>query len=516
MHIVTECRMGTWCFVLLLILVSSPSIAKESYYGEVEGGVEIRIEDDAAGVIYLQVLSVDRQGHSQSLLQPLRMEAIAERGHAYEAVGFSHGVSVPVRLSLEGDGATLKWMQPAQLKLANGTSVQIAGNHRLLSVADRRAAAERYFELADQGLNEAYRELRSRLTIEDFTELRNNQRRWLKYRDHYIADDDDTAVNGPGSIPFMQVKTMRTLQRTAFLQAFKKPLSGGNISGRYSDGIDWELRLNEMSLSGRHLFFILNYRVHEPQGPEWPEPILISGCASPTGNGQSWTITGKGNNIDPERDADSALLLEPADDGESVVISRSAQSPSNTRLYRIAELTPAEEPMRKILLRMPARVFDNTTEGLSEEDKTQLLLRGASGLFQLLELGINFVQVRYPGGEVDLRRFPGADGGAVIAVATANGRARSFEMWLLSAATDNPVPWSQKLALPQLRGADFFSQSKVTANIAEGLWDFSLRKDLAEIHVAWIGPADRLEADFAVDLIWDGYGFGVGRSARIE
>lgn len=516
MHIVPVCRMRTWRFILLLVLVSNPLSAAESYFGEVDAGILLRVEDDASGIIYLQVSSVDRQGHSQTLLPPLYMKPIAENGHTYEAVGFVHGESVPIRLSVAGDGATLKWLQPAQIKLANGSPVQIAGNHRQLSEGDRQAAAERHFKLADQRLNDAYRQLRSRLSTEDFTELQGNQRRWLKFRDHFIADDDDTAVNGPGSVPYMQVQTMRTLERTAFLQAVQMPLSSGHICGRYSDGIDWELRLCEVPLSGHHLFFFLKYRNHDLQRRDWPEPTWVAGCATPTGNGHSWTITSKGNNIDTEKAAEGALLLLLSDDRKSVMVSRAVHPPFNTRLYRIAELTPAEEPMRTILLRMPASIFDNTTEGLSENDRAQLLLTGAAGPFQLQEPGMDFVQVLYSEGEVALRRFPRADGGAVIAVATTNGRARSFELWLRSTEKEIPVLWPPKLALPQLGMTDFFSEAQSMPTTAQGLLDFSLREDLAEIRVTWVGPSDGPQPDYAVDLIWDGYGFGAVRSAIME
>lgn len=491
-----------------------PEPALDRYYGAADRGFLLRIEDDEGRAVYLSVDEVDARGRSRSLLRPLRLEPAAGNDRILEAAGPDRGRPGTIRISFDRETAALIWLQPAQWKFADGTSAEIAGRYPLLSEADRRTAAERRFALADRELNEIYRRLREGMPAGAFAELRLNQTLWLKFRDHFIADGDDMSENGPGSIPFRQVQTARTLERTAFLQALEKPPAGdGGLGGRYSDGIDWLLILDEDSRAGDHLFFSLRYSPSQRRGPEWPLPVSVSGCGRRNEDGRSWSLAGKPvmeNAAEPE----GRLILRPSNDRRILTVTGAEPAPFNVTLYRTAEPAPAETPMRSILLRLPAAIFDETTEGLDEGGKAGLARTGTSGPFRLEEPAADFLRVRYPEGQVEIRRFPGADGGAAVAVATANLRARGFRLWQFSADGGAPRPWPLEQALPPLEGSDFYRKPKDAAAASRGLTEFRLFPNLAEILASWMPLADGPEADIDISLVWNGFGFDAIRTSR--
>lgn len=495
-------------------LSSGPTPTPDRYYGAADNGPLIRIEEDEGRALYLQVSFLDDHGRSRQLLRPLRLEPAAGDDKAYEEAGPARGSGVKVRVRFEKDDTALLWLQPPQLKAVDGASVAIAGRHLRLNEASRRAGAERHFALADKGLNGVYQRLRREMTPGDFAELRTNQLQWLKYRDRFIADGDDSEINGPGSIHFRQAQTARTLERTDFLLALERtPKDNPLLAGRYSDGIDWELRLGEDPRIEEHLFFTLQYSLSQRRGPEWPLPAVVSGRGSRNEDGRSWALSGKAVN-EISSDAVEALSLTPAADRQSLKISGSTPQPFSVRLRRVSDLSPAEEPMRAVLMRLPADVFDETTEGLSEAGKKELALSGASGPFRLEEPATDFLRILYREGQVELRRFQRTDGGAVIAVATANLRARGFGLWRISAADKTPQSWPLDQALPPLGASDFHQDPADAAAASRGLPEFSLRPNLAEIHADWTKLKDGPDPDIDIDLVWNGVGFDIVRSAR--
>ncbi len=507
--------------VLAAGLVPSPSPASDSglvpdrFYGAAENGLTLRIEEAEDRGVYLQVNHVDARGRSRQLLRPHRLEPSAGDDRILEAAGPGRdGAAQTIRISFDRDKASLRWLQPEQLKFADGTPATVAGRHPLVSEAARRTAAERHFALADKELNETYRRLGKEMPAGNFSELQINQRQWLKFRDHFIADGDDREINGPGSIPFLKVRTARTLDRTEFLQTFANSASGaGSLGGRYSDGIDWVIRLDENPRIEGCLIFSLQYSLSIRRGSEWPLPVVVSGRGLRNGDGRSWNLIGKPV-TENEAELENELILTPAADRRSLTVSGSKPAPFTVKLHRVAEPAPAESPMRVILLRLPAAIFDETTEGLSDEAKAGLAWTGTSGSFRLEEPAADFLRVLYPEGQVELRRFPRADGGAVIAVATANLRARSFVFWTISAAEEAPRPQPLEQALPPLQGSDFYRETKDAAVASRGLVEFRLFPNLAEIQAIWTRLHDGPEPDIEIALVWNGFGFEIERNPR--
>lgn len=487
----------------LLVLAAGPAAA-EQYYAAPEIGVELRLEADPdSDGYYLQTQYIDEQGRVRPLLQPLQLRRAVEG--VLEGEGWARGAPERVRLRLGPASDSLQWLSPSHLRKGDGRSLAIARSFAVLDPAARLSKAREQFAQADTALNQAYAELRGILAAEDFAEVRANQRRWLKFRDWFVADGDDAGINGPGTVPHLRLQTERTLDRVRFLKGLGQPRSEPQLSGRYSDGMDRELRIRLIPTVDRHAFFSLIAEIPALHDGGGMQPISVAGRASPDAQARSWTASGDGVSANPVVTGDSELLIEPALDFESIWLS-SATAPFFTdRLWFVGELQPATEPMREILLRLPASVFDHTTEGLSERSKTPLLLAGYYEPFTLTEAGLDYARLRYPDGQVDIRRYALANGNALIAIATRNVRALQFELWQLDRG-DAPARRVELVdQLPSFQRDDFYRDAH---DAGDGMVEYALSDQIDEITVDWREAMDERPPEFRFRLYWDGDGFG--------
>ncbi len=246
-------------------------------------------------------------------------------------------------------------------------------------------------------------------------------------------------------------------------------------------------------------------------GGDGLQPISIAGRASPDRQVRSWTAAEEGVSANPVVTADSELLIEPALDFESILLTSATAALFTDRLYFIGELQPATEPMREILLRLPASVFDHTTEGLSERGKTPLLLGGYYEPFTLSETGQDYARLSYPDGQVDIRRYTFANGSALIAIATRNVRALHFELWKLDKGDEPAIRVELSDYLPAFAGDDFYRHGRV---VPGGMLEFALSDQIEEITVDWRASMDDPEPDYQFHVYWDGKRFGRYRSER--
>ncbi len=502
-----------WIVVLAPTMFSLPLLAADRYYGVAEDGILMRLETADEPVGLLHVFIVDKSGRSRQLIPAQQLEPSGGSATTLQAIDSPTRHDERVIVSFDNDGGVLKWLQPSHLQDTNGSIVGIAGDHPLLADETRKAFAEKHFEAADHDLNECYNQLRRSMPAEEFAELRNNQRDWLKYRDHFVPDGDDWSANGPGSIPFLQSQTRRARERTAFLRALPIPASPPESSeGIYGDGIGWELRLGQVLPNDKQRFFILENRYRHSKKAEATLPILMLGRALPDAEG-NFRLLQEGADNRAQLPGGKQCKLLPAEDRRSLVLVDSSHPPHQVRLYRLHDLVPATAPMGDILSRLPAEIFDNTTDGLSAEEQMELVSKGAAGSFTLREQGVNSLCIGYRDGKVDLCRFPAVDGGAIVGVTTSNLRARTFQLWRLPLSHGIPKEWPLAQALPQLGAADFFPDPSSNA-AAAGLLDYVACPDSEEIAVSWVGPADSEDADVSIRLVWDGQSFSVFRSRR--
>ena len=115
--------------------------------------------------------------------------------------------------------------------------------------AGKSQTEKRKFAAADVDLNNAFQALRRKLPEDEFKELRDQQRKWLEYRD-YMAADQPRQMGFEGNDPkqsadYWEAMAGLTRSRTKFLRAaFDSTLPKG-ISGVYQDSYGGELKLEE-------------------------------------------------------------------------------------------------------------------------------------------------------------------------------------------------------------------------------------------------------------------------------
>jgi uncharacterized protein YecT (DUF1311 family) len=114
---------------------------------------------------------------------------------------------------------------------------------------ERLQKAKQNFAVADAALNKTFQALRRKLPAGKFQELRDQQRKWLEYRDYIAADQprqNDFRGNDPKqSDHYWDAMADLTEARTKFLQAsFDSTLPKG-ITGFYEDSYGGSLSLEE-------------------------------------------------------------------------------------------------------------------------------------------------------------------------------------------------------------------------------------------------------------------------------
>ena len=117
------------------------------------------------------------------------------------------------------------------------------------SETERLQKAKRDFTAADADLNKTFQALRKKLPADEFKELRDQQRKWLDYRDYMAADQprqNEYQGNDPKqSSYYWDAMADLTKARAEFLRAsFDSALPKG-ISGSYEDSYGGSLNLEE-------------------------------------------------------------------------------------------------------------------------------------------------------------------------------------------------------------------------------------------------------------------------------
>jgi uncharacterized protein YecT (DUF1311 family) len=494
-------QLGLGLAVLVILGSALHLWAADRFFGDDQGHIELRVEKDGERTIFLQAYRFNEHGEYMQLLHPVRLFNVAGHPETYrEEAGVLPQAEQPVMVRFDQRHASLQWLQPRRLAMPDGTLVELAGSHALLSEEVRLALAEARFRIADGRLNELYRLLRAGRAPEWFADLRHNQRRWLKQRDHFIADGDDYHLNGPGTTAFIREQTRRTRQRILFLEALAQPASAVSANGsRFGDGLGWELRLAPV-VDGRS-FFDLRGAHHHNNGDKLQLPPLLCGPAAREGN-DGWVLRGTGVGGKGSSGEHEPLTLIV--DGGGGLLYRIDDPSWSLRLYRLGELSPAQLPLPHLLLRLPPEAFDDATEGMNHAEKIALLERGESTFYRLEEQGADYLRVGYRDGAIDIRRYPGADGGAVLAVTISNVRARTFQLWRFSPQHETPRLWPLDQALPQPSRGDHSPHGETAIPEFLGRAEYFLFPEQEEIELMWADTADALPNVVSVRLLWDG------------
>lgn len=426
------------------------------------------------------------------------------------------GRELPYRARLGSDGRVLDWISPESVTLRNGSVHVLAGRYTRLDEPTRVASARASFDAVDRELNAVYRRLLAARPPELVSALRADQRRWLKYRDFTLFDGDDAEAVGPGTSAHLREQGRRTLARVRFLTSLLDPPRTDVGETLFSDGRSGTVAVRRI---GDALAFSAVVEVPRLNAPGAPGdvPCRLSGVARPSGP-LAWEAHPEAMAVSDKTWTPERLLLSLDGDGRLRIAAAGPQAGMLARVLAgeyapLRRLTPAEAPLRSLVQELPAQAFDDTTDGLQGAERQSLLVTGSGGSFRIGTETPDHLYLRYPGGHVRIARFPGADGGAVLAVEQANGRNLSVQLWRQTAAREPLVPWED--ALPAIPAGDFFASGADK----EGAWatakgrPVTLLDDSGALRQSLQAHEGGAEPDYAFVLAWDGFGFVAERTS---
>ena len=159
---------------------------------------------------------------------------------------------------------------------------------------------------------------------------------------------------------------------------------------------------------------------------------------------------------------------------------------------------------RELFTRLPVTLFENTPEGLSEEEKQELVDKGDSAFWLLeQETADRLVLLSRPFGEtrVLVRVFHGAPGQLVVMLGTSGVPVCALELWTLD-ETGGLVPM-QTPDDPDLK--TFFRPGTELPTEASPAVLFCARENGLEAHPLFWGPDGLVDfkPHFRVDYAWN-------------
>ena len=370
------------------------------YYGsKSRPQVEIEIEESDGGPACLILNLLDDNGIGTRATARLQRaddspKVVGELGLA--GTSRIQGRQFRYRVKLSSDRSTLKVSEPKSVLLLDGSKLELAGRYRDLSEEARYSVAKGTFEAVDKELNAVYRKLIATLVPAGLEKLRAEQRRWLKYRDFTIYGGDNANIVGPGTAPHFRQQGRRTIDRIEFLRALLvgSPRADAADNTFYSDGRGGSIAVRRVG--DTVLFVVLvpfpNLNSADASGVI---PFGLSGLAR-SASGDAW-LAEPGNlvatvgswTLEPLRltfDPANGLRVDAAGDSASAGLLARVVGGS---YHRLRALKPAEEPLRSLLLQLPEKAFEETTEGLSLEEKKSLVIHFDDGLDLRVSLWVN-------------------------------------------------------------------------------------------------------------------------------
>ncbi len=171
---------------------------------------------------------------------------------------------------------------------------------------------------------------------------------------------------------------------------------------------------------------------------------------------------------------------------------------------------------RTILASLPQSVFDNTTEGISQQEMDILIQNLESDNWSVTDSRSGQLTIECKHSNSTLRVYAYAlDTNAVLITHTVNERAISTETWVYNAGNQTVT---RKELLPVVSINDFYAEGDMvadpmsyTANVV-----VSVRDDGTLVYDVYTWMDESLEMKqnaFTITAVWNGNGFNVERSA---
>ena len=510
---------------------------------------EIRIHENVEGEgheVNIEVYRFDEAGLPEAIFDSGLTPPVSQKAGTREYRGRStlDGAPVSWAISLDSDNHLLRWIAPESVDLRDGETLEFYGSqqgvYREVSNKTRLAHARRVFDQQDKQLTEVYSELKSMSSPQTFQSIRDSQREWLRYRDFWIADGDNADLVGPGSVSHTWLQAKRTLQRVAYLEAWKQLISNEadfDAPGQYADGMGQSLLWRPLPNTEAVSYF-LDLRGSAENNPD---PLVLWGVASPAGPGE-WTSTeGMTGIYSPIGAAPpESVRFRIADNGRitvSLVPNDQKEEPAprlETGFLRVQDLTPSTEPMRYILAALPDRAFEALTDPLPTIAREKLAATGQTlnpgngperhRLNRIEQEDVHYLSTRVPFGELELARYPRPDGSAVIVIIVSRNREQNVSVWEWETGAMNLMPVELMDYFPEVLVTDFYedgpnddtTRSAHAFSLKQGVWTLQRTSELAPptLELSYFASqAEREESEpaYQVHFPWNNVGFGFER-----
>ena len=191
-------------------------------------------------------------------------------------------------------------------------------------------------------------------------------------------------------------------------------------------------------------------------------------------------------------------------------------------LFLLLSCIPSEDSPQftaaQFLAQLPASIFDNTAEGMSEPDKQQLLKEGEAGIWEITQQTDTNLVVSDTDSDqstVQLMVYA-APPDQLIAVHTQNGQNTDLDFWRYTAVSQQLTQVGLSPSFfPQITGNDFLAAEEKLPDAYQATLIYTMNRDgtISVEPYTWMESVfEERPLRYTIRLTWDGKKFQINKS----
>lgn len=177
-------------------------------------------------------------------------------------------------------------------------------------------------------------------------------------------------------------------------------------------------------------------------------------------------------------------------------------------------------PISELFNKAPISVFDHTTEGISLEEKNDLISKGETENWKIISKSDKMLEIKckHPSSRITFFLLERQNSSPLMMSYTQNEISSTIETWGLN----NEGIMVKENLLPAISAKEFFSESRWFDNISDFDNNVQYRFDANThlIHVELFGWMEEsmkfLKLDYDITLKWTGTGFEKQKTDRVN
>lgn len=192
-------------------------------------------------------------------------------------------------------------------------------------------------------------------------------------------------------------------------------------------------------------------------------------------------------------------------------------------LFFLLSCSPSEDSPQftaaQFLAQLPASIFDNTTQGMSEPAKQQLLEQGKADGWEISQqTNRSIVVSQTDSGQSTVQLIVyAAPPDQLIAVHTQNGQNTTLDFWRYTAASQQLVQVGLSPSFfPQITGNDFLAAEEKLPDACRATIIYTMNEDgtISVEPYTWMESVfEERTIVYTIQLIWDGKKFQIRKSS---